>query len=405
MNNYYNIDSFEQFLRDKTKDFKMMPKKRLWFSIYNNIHPSKSFPSSITSIFLLFIFFFIDFLNTKYQINPSSKTEINNTINSSLFLVNNAPLDNRRLFSLATKTKKEIVHHNEVKKNKRKNSVPFEKEIKFEFEECEGVKTEQNKTTSNLILIKNHKYENKINLNSIDNFVHNKKSNSSNLSYEIYASPSITFSNMKEGNSISIIDEENEGSKNNKQNFRYSDVNLYAGGAILYNVNSSIRIKAGLELRYTKSSFSPLSNNSSINNFNKNKIERSEFLFFNNYQNSLLELNSYNISLPIGSEFELAGNDRIHWYAGASIEPTVKIYDNPVLNNSSELSIYEHIKSRKWNLNSNFETYLSLRINKNSFFNAGPQFRYQLFSRYNNLINPYNNSYNFGMKFGISKSF
>mgnify|MGYP003333378123 CR=1 FL=1 len=41
MKHYYNIDSFEHFLRENTKDFKMMPKRRLCYSIYNNLHPSK----------------------------------------------------------------------------------------------------------------------------------------------------------------------------------------------------------------------------------------------------------------------------------------------------------------------------------------------------------------------------
>lgn len=405
MNNYYNIDSFEQFLRDKTKDFKLMPKKRVWFSIYNNIHPSKSLPSAFTSLFLLFIFFSIDFLNTNYTFNPRTKTEINKNINSSLLFNKTVSLDDQPSLLLANKTKKGIIHYSQIKKNERNTFTSFAKEIKFEFEECELMKPDQDKIISDLFVINNQKYDSKNNPSQIDKSLHSKKSSSSNLSYEIYASPSLTFNDHKDVNSFSKNDEVSEGSKRNKHNFRYSDLNLSAGGAILYNINNSIRIKAGLELIYSKSSITNPFNENDKNQFIGKLNENTGLMFLNDNQNTFLELNSYNISIPIGSEFELAGNERIHWYAGVSLEPTFKIYDNPVLNKYSDLSIYDAYKSRKWNINSNLETFLSLRINKNSFLNAGPQFRYQLFSRYNNLINPYNNSYNFGMKFGISKTF
>jgi hypothetical protein len=405
MNNYYNIDSFEQFLRDKTKGFKMMPKKRVWFSIYNNIHPSKNLPSAITSLFLLFIFFSIDFLNTNYEFNSHPEIRINNIKNSILLLNTSAPLNEQSSLILENKTKKVNIQIGQLKKSVKNTTNSIGKEIKFEFEKCEEIKTNQNKTSSNFLLINNQKYVYKSDLNTIDKLNYSKKSSSSNLSYEIYASPSLIFNEKRDVNSISKNDEVNEGAKRNKHNYRYSDLNLSAGGAILYNINSSIRIKAGLELRYSKSSITNHFNENDKNQFIDRLNENTGGMFLSDNQNTFLELNSYNISIPIGSEFELAGNDHIHWYAGASLEPTFKIYDNPVLNKRSDLSIYDANKYRKWNINSNLETFLSLRINKNSFFKAGPQFRYQLFSPYNNLINSYNNSYNFGMKFGVSKTF
>ena len=407
MNNFYNIDSFEQFLRDNTKDFKMLPQKRVWFSIYNNLHPSKKIPSLFTSLFFLFIFFSIDLLNTNFAVNNKfeKQSEIKNVKlnNVKLFLNDNPSPSNQRNLLLGNKTNNIILKSSGLKNNKKENNkIIVEDNIKnFDLATCDIVEAKQSKILVNSVKFDNTIIENNNYYNSVFNSNKNEKNHSNNLSYEIYASPSITFRDLNK--EISKTDEVN--TNNQKKNIRYSDLNLYAGGAILYNINSSVRIKAGLELRYTKSSFSNLLDQNTVNEFSNKSIENSTFYFLNNNQNTLLELNSYNISLPIGSEFELAGNDRIHWYAAASIEPTYKIYDNPVLKNNENQSIYDNYKSRKWNLNSNFETFLSLKINKNSFFNAGPQFRYQLFSRYNNLINPYNNSYNFGMKLGISKTF
>ena len=87
MKHYYNIDSFEHFLRENTKDFKMMPKRRLWYSIYNNLHPSKKLPSFYTGILLLITILFFDFYNinnTNYKsINCKNQFVLANPLNDS----------------------------------------------------------------------------------------------------------------------------------------------------------------------------------------------------------------------------------------------------------------------------------------------------------------------------------
>lgn len=406
MSNYYNIDSFEQFLRDNTKDFKMTPHKRVWFSIYNHIHPSKSLPSVLTALFFLFIFFSIDFLNTSKssfkttEIQSNKKSSIKNV--SSLLTSQSKPLNVNQKLLLKNKTK--IIQQIEFKINEKDSLSLITSNDNFEIQKCDLIKADNNPISFNQHIVNNQINENKIKNKSIDKLVYNKKE-TNNFSYEIYATPAMSFNNLKNRNQATRIEENNEISENKKPNLRYSDLNLYAGGTILYQISNSFRIKAGLELIYTRASFSNVIGENNESNFNKLSNVSNDYFLLNNNQNGLLELNSYKISLPIGSEFELAGNDRVHWYAGASLEPTYKIYDNPVSNNTNYLPIYEQFKLNKFNLNSNFETYLSLRINKNSYFNAGPQFRYQLFSGNNNLMNSFNNPYNFGMKFGISKTF
>lgn len=67
--NFYR-DNFEQLLRDSTDNFRMYPSNRVWHSIYNNLHPSRRWPS--VAVWLLFIFsvIFIGLSNnngTNYQ--------------------------------------------------------------------------------------------------------------------------------------------------------------------------------------------------------------------------------------------------------------------------------------------------------------------------------------------------
>ena len=46
-------DDFEQFLKDTTEDFLMVPSRKVWYSIYNNIHPDRKWPSMAVCFLIL----------------------------------------------------------------------------------------------------------------------------------------------------------------------------------------------------------------------------------------------------------------------------------------------------------------------------------------------------------------
>ncbi|HPH90833.1 MAG TPA: hypothetical protein PLZ68_08420, partial [Ferruginibacter sp.] len=59
-----NIENFEKFLREKTDEFRMYPSKRVWYSIYNDMHPGNRLPSISMTVVLIGFLFLIGFLNT-----------------------------------------------------------------------------------------------------------------------------------------------------------------------------------------------------------------------------------------------------------------------------------------------------------------------------------------------------
>jgi hypothetical protein len=89
MEKEFYTDEFEQLIKEKADQFRMYPSKRVWHSIYNNLHPSRRWPSVVMSLLLLTSLMLIGYLNTgdntiNRQINstPLTKTdneEINNT--------------------------------------------------------------------------------------------------------------------------------------------------------------------------------------------------------------------------------------------------------------------------------------------------------------------------------------
>ena len=59
----HDHENFEQFLRDSTQDFKMYPSRKVWYSLYNNLHPGSKWPSLAVCLILISTILFIDISN------------------------------------------------------------------------------------------------------------------------------------------------------------------------------------------------------------------------------------------------------------------------------------------------------------------------------------------------------
>lgn len=76
MEKEFYTDEFEQLLKEKADQFSMYPSKRVWYSIYNNLHPSRRWPSVVISLLLISSLILIGYLNT-------GENSITRQINSS----------------------------------------------------------------------------------------------------------------------------------------------------------------------------------------------------------------------------------------------------------------------------------------------------------------------------------
>ncbi|MFC4262493.1 hypothetical protein ACFOWM_06375 [Ferruginibacter yonginensis] len=61
----YNFtdNEFEQFLRESIEDYKMVPSRRVWYGIYNNVHPAKRWPSFAVCLLILTTFLYVGIAN------------------------------------------------------------------------------------------------------------------------------------------------------------------------------------------------------------------------------------------------------------------------------------------------------------------------------------------------------
>lgn len=70
MEHKFYTDNFERLLKEKSDEFRMYPSKRVWHSIYNDLHPGRKWPSFAISLILVTALFLIGYWNN--QINNTS---------------------------------------------------------------------------------------------------------------------------------------------------------------------------------------------------------------------------------------------------------------------------------------------------------------------------------------------
>lgn len=71
--------SFEQFIKEQSDEFRMYPSKRVWNSVYNNLHPGRRWPSISMCIVLLTTLLLVGYLNS----NTRSHNNIENTAHNA----------------------------------------------------------------------------------------------------------------------------------------------------------------------------------------------------------------------------------------------------------------------------------------------------------------------------------
>lgn len=83
MEQHNNNNEFEHFLKDSIADFIMIPQRKVWYGIYNHLHPEKKWPSIAVCFFILVSIMHIGISNNK-NINTDvqqAKTELQNKQN------------------------------------------------------------------------------------------------------------------------------------------------------------------------------------------------------------------------------------------------------------------------------------------------------------------------------------
>jgi hypothetical protein len=218
-----------------------------------------------------------------------------------------------------------------------------------------------------------------------------------------YDAASTSFSNPLPGGDVSKSVNQSPG------------LGLEAGVGLVYSATKRIRFKGALQLNFTnynihadKTSHPVLTTlllNDETSGLPYITSRTSTLSNSSTIQPTIVHNKTYQVSLPLGVAFKLYGNNKLEWYAGASIQPSFVFGGDAFLISSDRKNYIEDPSFiRKVNVNTGIETFLSYNLGTFSL-QAGPQFRYQLFSTYNKLYTNTEKLYNVGLKIGILKNF
>lgn len=111
----------------------------------------------------------------------------------------------------------------------------------------------------------------------------------------------------------------------------------------------------------------------------------------------------YQISMPLGAEYQILNKGKFNWGLGASVQPTYTFDKQPLIISSNYKNYTDGSPYvRNWNVNVNAETFLGYTTGSYRW-QLGPQIRYQMLP---SLVDRYPNKeylFNYGLKIGVVK--
>jgi hypothetical protein len=120
MERKFYTDDFEQLLKERSDEFRMYPSKRVWHSIYNDLHPGRKWPSVAVSMLLVIALLLVSYWNSNDN-NASKEATASTTPGSqNLSIADNTVWQQN--FSAVTFNKKDVSVNSAGSSNKNNTS-------------------------------------------------------------------------------------------------------------------------------------------------------------------------------------------------------------------------------------------------------------------------------------------
>lgn len=487
MEDNFNQNDFEEFLKEQVRNHRMYPADTVWRDINKNLHGDKKWPALTIAAFTLLsatiaicihfkpkpdIFAIKPADAQKASVSPSSQqNNILNNLPSSASLYkekSDFPVLQNPLPDNTTASRKKSIPDNTIKvidRNKiataegredkktiapqavyisaEKHSISkiTQADIVLKSEKDAGYylnltgqkneiitpdtskKTKPSKESTKVVKDYNDK-------NMVDDFLKDHKNDialhttskvkslKNKFGFQIYIAPSISYRKLVEDRSLM-----KEGTNTGPVGLNYvADVNkvvrhkpgngIEAGVSIMYNLTNKFRFKSGVQFnvrQYTIEAYRSSTELASIALIGDHGIDTVNTLAVyrnnNGYYSAELVNRYYQLSIPIGVEWEIIGNKRIQLNVAGAIQPTYLINHNAYLLSTNFKNYSKNPDMvRSFNLNSNIETFLSFKVGDYKW-QIGPQLRYQPYSTFIRQYPIKEHLLDYGIKLGLSKTF
>ncbi|MDP1762412.1 MAG: hypothetical protein Q8L07_00905 [Sediminibacterium sp.] len=247
----------------------------------------------------------------------------------------------------------------------------------------------------------------------------------SKFGFQFYITPSTSYRKLSDAKVKEIIQPATAAAASPSQNIPLSpnyaaDVNnvvrhkpamgLELGFAFLYNISGKLKFKTGVQLnirQYYIETFQSTNDLSSLSLINNRGIETISFYSpYNNntgYKKTRLDNKVYQVSVPIGIQWEIIQGKHFGISTEASIQPTLTLNNNTYLLSTD----YQHYADgnnlmRKWNINSSAGLNISYKSGSVTW-QLGPQVRYQHLPTYSNVYPIKEYLMDYGVRLGFTK--
>ncbi len=461
MRNRNNIENFEQFLQSEADKVKIFPSDDLWSKIAAEVQEKKSWPALTIIVFLVVVGISIATFFNYPPIDIAAKIRYQDSVHQ-LKVLNDALVreqfknDNfeqrtsvQKITSKTFSSFKNINHPivkfipattvsalEEPKPNTASSSLIIQKNTTlFNNDYVAG----DNKITIPILALTQQTIEEPIDNKKVDAIqkaivlstlnrdrkvgfaVSPKAKRINRFSYEIYTTPTVSYRKLidnKDRNRFVTTDPNAPLAQNitnsvNNMIEHKPAIGTELGFAVKYNISKAISIKSGVQFNIRKyvidayqgfgvATIAVVQNNrlDSVNVFSRfsntataNDIE------------TLLDNKLYQISIPLGIDWNVIRGKRFGLTMGASIQPTYTLNTN-VFMLSTDYKYYANGASffRTWNLNTSVDVNVSYNL-KHSKIYLGPQIRYQHLTTFNSAYPIKEYRWDYGVRIGIVKPF
>jgi hypothetical protein len=180
------------------------------------------------------------------------------------------------------------------------------------------------------------------------------------------------------------------------------------GAMLLYNLTPSFKVRAGLQFN-VRQYYIDAYQSAGLATFalvQNNHLDSIRFFssFSNNSGNAQTKLDNklYQISIPIGFQWDFVDGEKFGVSVGATLQPTFTLNKN-VYMISTDYKYYANGAPffRKWNINTGIDLMFTYKTGNLKWY-LGPQIRYQHLPTYNDIYPIKEYRLDYGFKMGVA---
>lgn len=236
-------------------------------------------------------------------------------------------------------------------------------------------------------------------------------------SWQFYVAPTISY--RKLGENKAFLRSGSDISQSARATAYYNvnsvvthkpNMGLEMGMTGRFPVSRKLRITGGLQVNITRYGIKAYNSPSELAtimlNLSNNGVDSLNMVTgYSNtegYGSDWLQNLYFQVSVPVGVEYRISGNDKLNFGVATTIQPTYVLGNRAYLI-SSDYKNYAEVPdlTRRWNVNTSLHTFVGYNTGKVDW-QVGPQVRYQLLSSFISKYPVKENLFDFGLRVGVS---